>query len=262
MNCLSLHERKCSDLFLRKLLLHIPADYSWTDAGIVRIGVARDIAAYAVGDFRGKSLIFCHGNGETAVSERYWFERLAKAGVSVICPDYRGYGLSVGELSETGCYEAAHAVYDYLVEERHVSPRDIVVLGYSLGSAVAVELSVTEKTGGLILQTPFVDGRRLLRAWASKLGWSMSVVGWVVSFLPAKCPFPTSSRLGRVSVPALVIHGTADNIVPYSQGQEVFRRISVANKRFVSVEGAGHCNFQYFLGEKYVPLLVDFIQGR
>lgn len=250
------------NLLLRKLLLRIPADYRWTDAGIVRIGAAKDIAAYAIGDFRGKCLIFCHGNGETAVSERYWFEQLAAAGVSVICPDYRGYGLSIGKLSEEGCYEAAHAAYDYLVEERKVRPQDIVVLGYSLGSAVAVELSVTERTGGLILQTPFADGRKLLRAWASKLGRMMSVVGWLASFLPIRCPFPMSSRLGRVSVPTLVIHGTADSIVPYLQGQEVFRRIKVANKRFVSVDGAGHCNFQYFLGEKYVPLLVDFIQGR
>ena len=118
-----------NDLLLRNLLLHRPADYRWTDAGIVRIGAARDIAAYAIGDFRGKCLIFCHGNGETAVSERYWFEQLAAADVSVICPDYRGYGLSAGELSENGCYEAAHAAYSYLVEERHVSPQDIVVLG-------------------------------------------------------------------------------------------------------------------------------------
>lgn len=248
------------NLLLRKLLLHIPADYRWMDAGIVRIGAARDIAAYEIGDFRGKCLIFCHGNGETAVSERYWFEQLAKAGVSVICPDYRGYGLSAGELSENGCYEAAHEAYSYLVEERHASPQDIVVLGYSLGSAVAVELSVTEKTGGLILQTPFAGGRKLLRSWASKLGRVMSVVGWTVSFLPINCAFPTLSRLGRVSVPTLVIHGTADNIVPCSHGREVFRRISLSNKRFVPVDGAGHCNFQYFLGEKYVPLLVDFIQ--
>lgn len=59
--------------------------------------------------------------------------------------------------------------------------------------------------------------------------------------------------------PTLVIHGTADRIVPYSHGQEVFRRVTVVNKRFVSVEGAGHCDFQSFLGEKYIPLLVDFI---
>ena len=254
--------KSLANLLLRKLLLHIPADYRWSDAGIVRIGAARDVAAYTIGDFRGKSLIFCHGNGETAVSERYWFEKLAEAGVSAVCPDYRGYGLSKGKLSEMGCYEAAHAAYAYLVQERHVLPQDIVVLGYSLGSAVAVELSVTERTGGLILQTPFVSGRKLLRAWAPKLGRVMSVVGWVLSFLPVKCAFPTSSRLSCVSVPTLVIHGTADSIVPYSHGQEVFRRITVSGKRFVSVNGAGHCNFQYFLGEKYVPLLVGFIRGE
>ena len=88
---------------IQLLLKHIPADYTWDDENIVRIGRSKDIAAYAAGDFKGPCLIFCHGNGETAVSEKYWFNKLVEAGISVLCPDYRGYGLTEGRLSEAGC---------------------------------------------------------------------------------------------------------------------------------------------------------------
>lgn len=116
--------------FEQMILRRFPSDYGWEAEGIVRIGRERDIAALAVGDFKGRCLIFCHGNGETAVSEKDLFAELAQAGVSVICPDYRGYGQSAGDLMEKGCYEAAHAVCGFLVEERNVAPKGIFVLGH------------------------------------------------------------------------------------------------------------------------------------
>ena len=45
------------NLLLSKLLLHIPADYSWTDAGIVRIGAVRGIATFSI--FLGRSMFRC-----------------------------------------------------------------------------------------------------------------------------------------------------------------------------------------------------------
>lgn len=237
-----------SEGFEQMILRRFPSDYGWGTEGIVRIGRERDIAALAVGDFNGRCLIFCHGNGETAVSEKDLFGELAQAGVSVICPDYRGYGQSVGELTETGCYEAAHAAYRFLVEERQVVPNDIFVLGYSLGSAIAVELAVSEVVGGLILQAPFLNGRELRCVWRRE-----------TEAREDEMSFPTSSRLVNIHVPALVIHGMVDGVIPFSHGQAVFRQISSKYKRFVPVDGAGHCDFQIVLGEKYVPLLRDFI---
>ena len=241
--------------FERMILRRIPADYGWSDAGVVRIGAARDIAAYTIGDFRGKCLIFCHGNGETAVSERYWFEQLAAAGVSVVCPDYRGYGLSSGVLSETGCYEAAYAAYEFLTVEKQVRAEDVFLLGYSLGSAIAVWLVTSRKTGGLILQAPFLCGRDLRRVWEAK-------EGRVMPEDTVEESFPTASRLEAVSVPVLVIHGKSDEIIPFVQGKAVFSLLNTRHKRLVSVKRAGHCNFQYFLGERYVQMLVEFICGK
>lgn len=203
---------------LQLVLKNIPADYGWEDEGIVRLGSSKDIAAYIAGDFKGPCLIFCHGNGETAVSEKYWFKKLVGASVSIVCPDYRGYGLTEGRLSEAGCYEVAHAAYSYLVDDRRVNPSDVYVLGYSLGSAIAVELASSEQVRGLILQAPFVSGDELLKVWAKTYAEQIPNCVLKVGLKAIGGVFPTSSRLPKIAVPSLVIHGTSDEVIPYSQG--------------------------------------------
>ncbi|MCR4574605.1 MAG: alpha/beta hydrolase [Lentisphaeria bacterium] len=236
--------------FTQMILIGAQADYRWDSPGIVRLGPERDIAAYLGGDCKGRCLIFCHGNGENAVSEKEdVFDLLTASGVSVICPDYRGYGLSAGTLSEDGCYEVAHAAYDFLLNEKGVSSEDIFVLGYSLGSAIAVELAATRKVGGLILQTPFLNGMKMKHFWFGEDD-------------PEEKSFPTTSRLPDINMPSLVIHGTADDIVPFFQGEAVFNLLSSKEKRFVPVKDGGHCDFQLKLGDDYIPLLLNFISGH
>ena len=240
--------------FTKMILKDIPADYSWDTSGIIRLGHKQDIAACLCGDCKGRCLIFCHGNAETAISEMFWFDELVKAGVTVICPDYRGYGLSDGILSENGCYEAAHVAYEFLEKEKGIPSEDIFVLGYSLGSAIAVELASTHLVGGLILQAPFLNGKELKRFWLEKRGISEE------DFIEES--FPTSSRLPKIHVPTLVIHGKADEIIPFSQGEAVFNLIAARKKKIVPVEKAGHCNFQVKLGREYISLLTDFMKTR
>ena len=101
-------------LFEKMIGVKVPCDYGWDDEGVVRIGAKRDVAAYAAGDFKGKCIIFLHGNGETAVSEKDLFDKLNKNDISLISPDYRGYGLTGGKFSERGCHEVAHAACEWL----------------------------------------------------------------------------------------------------------------------------------------------------
>ena len=133
-------------LFEKMIGIKVPCDSGWDDEGIVRTGARRDIAAYAAGDFKGKCVIFFHGNGETATTEKFLYDALNEKGISVIAPDYRGYGLTCSEFSERGCFDAAHAAYNWMLAEKDVSRADIIPLGYSLGSGVAVELATEADT--------------------------------------------------------------------------------------------------------------------
>lgn len=83
----------------------------------------------------------------------------------------RGYGLTKGTFSESGCFEVAHAAYDWLLIEKGVKPANIIPLGYSLGSGVAVELagfsenlSVAKNSIGLTRSSPSFPVSRTLRS--------------------------------------------------------------------------------------------------
>ena len=259
-------------LFEKMAYAKVACSYTWEDEGVVRIGAGHDIAAYACGDFEGKCVIFLHGNGETAISEKYLFAQLNRRGVSVVSPDYRGYGLTKGTFSESGCFEAAHAAYDWLVAEKGVRPEDVIPLGYSLGSGVAVELAASERVGGLILQAPYYSGRALLPHWIKKFGApSQRQEGFFKRLFTvfarrrdvrAEKSFATDRRLGRISCPALVFHGDADTIIPVSHGKRVFAALASRRKEFARVKYGGHNNFQFMMDyDEYVRKIVAFCAG-
>lgn len=259
-------------LFEQMIGVKVSCDYAWGDEGIVRIVARHDIAAYAGGDFKGKCIVFLHGNGETAVSEKYLFDQLNARGVSVVSPDYRGYGLTKGTFSERGCFETAHAAYDWLLAEKGVRPADIIPLGYSLGSGVAVELAASEQVGGLILQAPYYSGRALLPYWIKKFGAPDCVCRgllgkllaplWLRRATKAECAFATDTRLETIKCPVLIFHGDNDTIIPISHGERVFAGLASSQKEFVRVEHGEHSNFQFVMGyDEYVRKIVAFSVG-
>ena len=256
-------------LFEQMIGVKVSCDYAWGDDGIVRIGARHDIAAYAGGDFKGKCVIFLHGNGETAISEKYLYDTLNEKSISVVAPDYRGYGLTKGTFSERGCFETAHAAYDWLVAEKGVRPADIIPLGYSLGSGVAVELAASEQVGGLILQAPYYSGRALLPYWIKKFGapghrrdgfFKRLFTAFALRReVTAERSFATDCRLCRISCPALVFHGDADTVIPISHGERVFAGLASRRKEFERVEHGGHNNFQFMMGyDRYVAKIAAF----
>ncbi|HZR46185.1 MAG TPA: alpha/beta fold hydrolase, partial [Candidatus Manganitrophaceae bacterium] len=104
------------------------------------------------------TLLWFHGNGGNisyTVDRLRKYHHALKANLLVI--DYREYGRSRGEASEEGTYLDALAAYDYLLSRKDVDPTRIIAFGYSLGSAIAVELSLQRKTRGLILEAPFAS---------------------------------------------------------------------------------------------------------
>ena len=184
------------------------------------------IAVRALGPYRGqKAILFCHGNAEDITALDGRFDELFAKGVTVVSFDYPGYGLSSGSPTEEGCYRSCHKVYDWLIQERKFLPQDIFVVGFSIGSGVAVELASKKTIGGLWLEAPFLSAPRAL----TKL--RLLIVD----------PFPNISRIKEVACPVVIMHGTKDRIIPFKQGEGLFKSIT-GTKHFIAVEGADHTN--------------------
>jgi fermentation-respiration switch protein FrsA (DUF1100 family) len=181
------------------------------------------------------TVLFCHGNAGNLRFPNARRDRilaLHQAGVNLWAFDYRGYGYSQGHPTERGLYEDVEAVYS-LVLEHHKPQQPLVVFGRSLGGAVATYLATELKTPNLlILESTFTSAPEVC---ASRLGKRLA------GFMDYR--FASIDRIARLACPCKMIHGTADRIVPYALGRELYQHCPT-EKEFVSVVGAGHNNLQ------------------
>jgi uncharacterized protein len=188
--------------------------------------------------------LFLHGNAGNVTHRIDHALAINSAGSAVSMLDYRGYGKSKGRAGESGLYLDADAAYDALIQLGY-RPDQVIVHGESLGTAVAVELASRRPCAALLLESP-------LASLSEMAGTVVPILGPLVVH-----GFKTKSTIGRVHAPLLIIHGDADEIVPFSQGQAVF---AAANppKQLWRVPGAHHNDLLYVAGQEYIPRLRDF----
>jgi fermentation-respiration switch protein FrsA (DUF1100 family) len=172
-------------------------------------------------------VVHFHNNREVAEQTGSIARELAARGLGVLLVEYRGYGTSSGKPSEAGVYADAEAALDFLTA-RGVTPDRIVLWGTSLGTGVAAEMAKRGRGGRLVLDTPYTSIPNLV---ANR-----------VPFLPADFliddHFDTLSKAPSIAIPTTVIHGDADEIVPFEMGQHLAATIPGA--RLLRIAGGHH----------------------
>jgi fermentation-respiration switch protein FrsA (DUF1100 family) len=189
------------------------------------------------------TLIYFHGNAEDlgGVEPRLRLLR-DRLHVSVLGWDYPGYGRSGGLVGERATLRDAHAVLAYVTGPLGVQAERVVLFGRSLGGGPAVELASSGRCGGLILESTFTSAFRVMTG---------------VRLLPFD-KFANLEKMPRVKCPVLVIHGTADQTIPFSHGQKLFAAAPEPKYR-LWVEGAGHNDLVETAGEAYWQALERFL---
>jgi len=198
-----------------------------------------------------KVLLWFHGNAENIGHGLGHLKYYSLLGTNVLAVDYRGYGKSEGSPDEAGIYHDADAAYDYLVGVRHHRPEDIIVLGRSLGGAVAIDLASRRKCGGLIVESSFTTARDMARRMFRVPGLEYA----------AKSRFDSLAKIVRVRAPILIVHGSRDAVVPFFMGQQLFEAAREPES-FFPIEGAGHNDIVEVGGERYLERLREFIGER
>lgn len=175
-------------------------------------------------------MLLCHGNAGN-LSNCYWplkFYR-EKLNVTVMAFDYRGYGKSEGKPSEEGILADARAARRWLSRRTGVAEKDIVLSGFSLGGAVAVDLAAKDGARGLVLQSTFTS--------VPEVAAKRTHIAPTASLMTAQ--LNSFELIGKYKGPLLQTHGDADRIIPFALGKKLF---AAANepKQFIPVKGGGH----------------------
>eukprot|EP00929_Paragymnodinium_shiwhaense_P078154 TRINITY_DN40461_c0_g1_i1.p1 TRINITY_DN40461_c0_g1~~TRINITY_DN40461_c0_g1_i1.p1 ORF type:complete len:451 (-),score=63.11 TRINITY_DN40461_c0_g1_i1:91-1443(-) len=207
-------------------LLWIPlgVDYSTCQTGdcIPAIFLQCPAARYLV--------IYFHSNGED-VGLCYSFGcglRMVLE-VHVLLVEYPGYGICPGSCSEESFWRAAVAAYRFVSEVLNWPAEDIIVMGRSLGAAIATRVAGSFKCHGLILVAPFLS---LVDAVSQYVGGLAKIL--------VNNIFCNADHIRGVRVPTLIIHGQKDRLVPCQQGVRLYDLCPHPKKLLVCPEEMGH----------------------
>jgi hypothetical protein len=195
----------------------------------------------------GPVILFCHGNAGNISHRLDHVSGLLAKGLRVFIFDYRGYGKSRGSPSEKGIYRDGAAAHDYLTQREDIPPDFIVPYGHSLGAAVAIEIALQRKVKALILESAFTSLR--------EMAGSMALFRLFSAFLPNH--YDNLEKLPRARVPVLVMHGEADELVPFSMGEKLYQAAR-APRFFYPIKGAAHNDTYLVGGEKYFQTFTTF----
>jgi abhydrolase domain-containing protein 17 len=188
------------------------------------------------------TILYAHGNAEDLGVVAPMLEELRRHGFAVLGFDYRGYGASSGGPTTTsGAVRDMESVYQYAVHTLGVQPPRLVLYGRSVGGGPATDLAARLPSAGLVLESTFT---------------SAFVVMTRVPLLPFD-RFPNLRHVRSVPAPVLVIHGTADEVIPVSHGRRLYEAAN-APKRALWVDGAHHNDLTLVAGQQYWTALTDF----
>ncbi len=185
------------------------------------------MAWYAKGDADKPAILFFHGNAGQLATFAPHLKAYIDAGYPVFMPEYRGFGLSGGRLSEETMYADAVVAFNYLKDR--LGHDKIVVFGYSMGTAAASAAAGICSADALILAAPFYSLEREVGDKPVPL-----------ARLVLKNRLQSNRFIAAYPGPLLVVHGSEDKLILPYHGRELFELSPAADKEFFLAEGVDH----------------------
>jgi alpha-beta hydrolase superfamily lysophospholipase len=201
------------------------------------------------------TVLYLHGARWNMNGSVFRIARWHDLGFNVLAVDYRGFGRSTEILpSEATASEDTRAAFDELTRRQPDAARRYVY-GHSLGGALAIDLASqlpADQVAGVIVEATFTSIPDLVKGM--RWGW-VPGIGLVVTQR-----FDSSARIGKVTAPLLILHGTADNVVPHTMADELYQRAGSRDKRIVKLEGATHSGMRGSASD-YREAVLSFTQA-
>lgn len=194
-------------------------------------------------------ILFCHGNAGNLSDRVDTVKIFHELEMDVMIFDYRGYGKSEGSPSEKGTYQDAEAAWDYLVQKKEIPPDKIIIVGRSMGGAIAAKLASEKESAGTVIESAFISIPEIAHD--------------LYPFLPlisvfSKIRYPTNDYIKKINTPIMLVHSVDDEIVNIRHGEKNFKDANNP-KKFIKLSGS-HNDCYFNCESVYRKAYKDFIQ--
>jgi len=197
-----------------------------------------------------KILIYFQGNAGNIYQRIPELIKLSSFNINVLGVGYRGYGKSTGHPTENGLYRDGRSVFNYVNKEMNYLQDSVIIFGRSIGTTVAINVSMNKKLAGIILITPLTSGKEYAK-----------VKGLGIFSGIARNAFDNLNKCKNLLSPTLIIHGTKDDVIPYFMGKEIFENIK-GEKYFTKIEDGNHNNLEYVNPVLYWNSIDQFVNKK
>lgn len=179
----------------------------------------------AVGPVKG-TVYYLHGNAQNISTQIVNVAWLPAQGYQVLLIDYQGFGLSDGESSLAGSMVDIQTGLDWLNASGRLDDKPLIVYGQSLGASMSTWVLAQPKNHGradcFIEEAGFADYQQIVDEVMQKSWLTWPLRPLVVPFINNQ--YAPVKVIGQLSpMPLLLMHSRDDQVVPFSQGQEMFR---------------------------------------
>ena len=178
------------------------------------------------------TVLYSHGNGENIEISQKFVPQFINRGYNVLIWDYRGYGLSTGELSgQENILADAESVYLWLSNRKDAG--NIVFYGFSLGSGFSVYLANKHPGHKLLLEA----------AYDSLTSVAQEHYPMFPVTLILKYPMPSVEWVKNIPTKIYLIHGAEDLVIPIDHPKALAK--AAPNASLTTIKGFGHNGLSY-----------------
>jgi hypothetical protein len=182
-------------------------------------------------------VIYFHGNGGDISHFTSFASIYTELGYDYFMLDYRGFGKSEGSIvSENQLYEDNQMVYNQL--KKSYAEENIIVIGYSMGAAMASQLASNNSPKMLILKAPAYNWDDGVQQAVNR-GDSFNLGQILPLSLLSKYDFNNYEFIQNCVMPVTIFHGTSDKVVNHSSSIKLKEHFK-SEDRLIIDEGEDH----------------------